>query len=1496
MQSCAWMNGQYQQHGPLSQSSQAATPLTHDTMRNRQGGTANNCYLYRTLTTGGQPQQSAHLAFRDGAYSNRQMSSWHASAVSHQTVSPQQPARVNTNNYLTGLNGNLQKSSTNMQSGNHGLVVTNGVQVARQQDFHQNSMGNWNQSIWAQDGNMSNRQYCRVQKSLSQNVNGASTLPVSAYTTTATSLPHEQVGRTNKLMSAQNRQTAHNQYYRQNSIQHGFSPSFPPTYDMAVSQSFTNSITANTASEQSSYSMLQKTQQYSSQRNNGDEATTSVNSNSFGRQYETNPFLAKTNNPSLNPAADTQQMPSRQMIVAGIADSLRNSFTASSDGRPLVYTSSPYNGKHASEVRMMESNQSMQPVSTVTESYSPNALQSLPFSSRQSLPETTHSVMSRQQHSVDTPPQQSSVPNVSCNNTARDGSGSKTANAFFPVGSLSNASQLMQLHKTQSFVANNGEMLEILERLSSVKSNDSSIHSSPGRTGARAVAVVQPLSQESYQIASEHTSSNTVDQMGECTATNESINKPEKLSSPAVTTNQMSPCLREESNLYPESPNRLRSNKSSRTSSDGTFVSSSDSAENQDLSPKQICADDTRSELAISMQVDQCVSPTTQQSLTSEVPVIQCGDEEESVNPADEALSSVPTVPWTSAILSKCLEYAEKEMCKRDFPTVHSGSQCLNMFWDGSIANLAGLLRTGWYKNLITCVTKFIYEHVTPDTVILSQVKKNFNSYHVLQHDEVYSEPEPYKSSWLNVNEQLDDIDKEFGFQWSLKHRLHVLESDSQPDQVGTGNSIPAQTESEASIRVSSPTELEPVDSSDEKQASSVSTQTVSPSKTECVDSSDPYYSFEIQVLPSDEAQLIFEQLKSKMPQRMDTNRLPEKVTRSSLEGELPDVIDVTLNDSRPKKKSVFPIEQVCCIDKWMNRIMGSSTPSFKCQCKNEPSHKPKDFPDKTLDNEDIAIQKKDKRCAIRSDSKLHSVVGEQNQAKSGENIDIFCQTIDLTQGDDNPHSYSDREPKSISQISITSSQSSITLISENKDLDCSISENEICSHMLDFEKDSQMIASGQLGGSDSSEKERKQFFRSGTEIQSDPEVDCVGDQLKSTESTLSCTSVSRDKEIENLSESEVANQMSALEENCGQAQLTSTNMPESSLETREQTQISATSAVQTTVERKQKRLSSYDGFVPFTKKSTICNPHVDSQSVLEGVSKCGKVFLDATDGVPSASNVRTVELILFGSTQDQCGLLGSRKRHISSSESGIPRPPEVITVKLSPLRRKSRETLPPGENSVKLKIHEKWRRSFPPTKIRHRKKLKTQMRSFASLSGVNHKKAEVVGPTNTEELPVSSEMRIHNRNAKRSLSLKRRRSFSNGLKHGGEKKKKKDAVSLKQRAHQERSNGGNGSLAVKPLQENEVLRFSVLPNTFNFKDGSNGRKETSDPVPDKPDVPEGKEKSHNKSVVRPKDTWCPKPEKKYRPLLSPPTSKNSSLFHVFQKKYMERTQQSMDE
>ncbi|XP_062277589.1 uncharacterized protein si:ch211-106e7.2 [Scomber scombrus] len=1416
MQSLRWVSGPYHQSGQSPQSSQAATQITQDTVRNQQAGTANTVYQFRAANTGVQAPQIAHFIHGNGA-SNRQTSSGQTSAVSHQPVSSQQLTGGMNNCYLKGLHGNLQNSSPITQSGNPQLIYgcKVAVQNSAQNSFNANTTniqqdmsGNWKQSfpsIRLQNGNVvSLFQHCSDQGNLYQNVNGV-------LTPTATLHPPAQAvcNSTSVSASAQNLQTAQNQHHRQNHTQHGPPRTIAPRpYTMALSQSYRNITTNSPSNGQSLHisSTSQNTQQYSTQPNlapnNGQAATYSINSNSYqSNQYEMKRFSSKTNKLPLNLTADTQQqMPGPQMSPS-FTDSQFKSVTASSDGRPLVYTSSTHNGMQFGS-RMMES---------YPTHYNSNTPQSLSLHSGHCSPKTTHSFTPAKQHVVDElhePKQQ-------------------------PEGISP------QKNPTHSSLPNNLEMLEILEMLTSGNPNNSSIHSSPGRTGPRAVAVVQPLAQECYQVAGKHSSSKTNNQECERITTGESRGYLEKLiTSPEVANNKSANLLKDDYRFPPQNPNQVRSNKSpirnSATSNNSAFVTSSDSLGPPPPYPRQpLCADYTGPELAIKTQLNQTVPPAAQQSLTSEVPESQNGGKNRSEMPSDAEgllcdLSSLPANLWRVKPLMKWLQRIEQTETKSEVPPeVETAEKLLSIYWDGSCKILGNKLREGWYKDLMNEVNEFCAKHLTVETVILAQVKPTFvkqlKSFHVTADNEVYSEL-PYTSSWLNTNEQLDDIDKEFGFPWSLIHCHLTFDSDSQPDRFETDETINSIPENEVQSRTLSQTKVTPVESDTGKHSTveMPPTEPASPDKTDCrfSDSSDSFLSFEIHVLPPEEAKKIFEQLQSETPQSTETVYQPEKVTDSPDEDVLTMSIDGPKSDSKRENGAITPLEQICCIERWKQNILGANmTSSSYCQCKMQQSHK--DCTEKTPDEED---------------HKFHSAVVGENQAKGCENIvnqiqkfswpelcNEVSQTIDLTDSSDNPYSDSVKDTNNISPLSTSSSSSSIIFISDNKDENLSSSEVEILNQMPD------------------------------------PEETYEQGHQKPTKSSPSTGSHSSEKVLSGGSDFATTH----LVDDCGQSQLTPTNEAESS---------------------------------------------VDPDSPLEGISKCRKVSVLAADSEPFVTNVRTVELVLFGSVSQAKGSVGCRKSHesspqaVSDASDKEPKPPEVLTVSLSPFKRKHSETVPAREYSVKRWIHEKWRKCFSPTKIRHRSKLKTQK---YALSEARLKKAERSGPTNTEELPASSETKSRSGNNRHYMSLKKRRSLSYGLKLG-EKKTKKHAVTLNSAVH-ERSKAENESQAVVPLQENLVLKFSVLPNTFSFKDASNGLKEATDNVSDKADLVGADDESLSVPSKRPRGAWYPNLEKQYislrtspvkkqyNPLHASPVPKTSSIFNEYQKKYTKKMQPSMD-
>ncbi|XP_063336118.1 uncharacterized protein si:ch211-106e7.2 isoform X2 [Pelmatolapia mariae] len=1378
MQSCALMNGQHQQIRQASQPSQAAPYHAHDATRNLQSWTPNQTIHYQGRNLGVQNVHAEHFPLHNGAYSNRQMSNLQTSAGTYQEVSSQQTGGGNNNSYFSGMLFNyIQNVSANKQSGNPSLPAS-GFQIPTLQDCDQNSstqsppnqtnsnttypqqcmsthwkespVVNERQMIGTQDRTATNVQHVSVQQGMQQNVNGDLTKPISAYTTPTTSFPPER-GLCTSTMMPGSEQTVYlvpnNQVQRQSSTQHGFSPVNSQSYNMGTSQTSGNNNIATypPSSAQNSYfsSTSHKSQQHSAQHqlrhNNGIKTATYSNSN-FYKKYENINHSAKTRARQIK--TSTQQKVIRHSLSA---DSLNNSCTPGSDGCPAPPPYSYSNHRRQQYVRtttMMLSNQSnIQPGTSATpKNYiNLNAIKLLPGNSGQSLPQNTQSVMSRRQHAVSTPHQQTCVPNDFHKSAAgNEKSPSKENDDIHPKKSCSLIELLLRSSllpesadsKTQSSVASSFEMLP------SVQLNDSSVHSSPGNTGTKAVAVVQPLPSLESQLHNDHASCDS--------PSGDSLNNPKKtfvLDTTAI--------------------NKTRPSSESGTQNTGK-----------------------RPELDVNVQN----SIPSQESVCQNSPEDQSGIQTLLTSPVSD-LSALPTAPWTLLALRKLIKDAEKNQKElSDLKELHTAQKIIDLFWEGKLETLQMYsCRVGFFNVLEA--KDFCQKYLTINSVVLLQVDGNFEeqmkSYHVLKDNEVFSES-PYKSSWLNLNEQLDEIDKEFGFPLSLKHHTLLLESDDQKDQMHINNSDPAITDG----------------------------------------ASDPCLSLKIQVMPPEEARRYHEQMENEMPQSMDA----EKVVSSSTESETPDNTKSTSWESKLEMVEIGISQSLCCLTKLLEMTIGSSTP-YDCKCHSQKEQKYRKWTNKTSDNGETLVLKHNNQFG-KDLVKDKENTDDQVVTFSGPELCSFLgQTIDLTEDYDQPQptqpNPSEQNSKNHSKIANTSHSSIIFISDEDEDL--SSGENEILSQKTDL-----------------------------AIKMSDPDDKCGQEQPKSTALSLSGASVSTDKaETEKFcsTETEIAIQILDHGRSCEEA----LDVPASPLETKEQSQICAegdfkVSVKHKKIKRKHKRLEWDDEFGPPQKESKKCNSPVDLhlENALDGVSKCEKEPVVEAEAL-NIDSKRTAELVLFGSAQqDKRALTGSRKAHSrfvkDGSKAAHLRPPEVLTVNLNSLSSKSSDMVYNRNYSVKQLIHDKWWRSFQPTKASHKKKLKH--RSYSVAGGILVKRDE------TKE--------------------------SRSLKALGEEKK--DIT-----ADNKRCSSKNESRNVKPRQEHIVLRFSVLPSNFDLKDGSSGRKESTDPVSEErtvfTDEPE-KEQSAATAVTKPKGKWCSSLQKN-RPR---PIPKTFSLFHEYQKKYKERS------
>ncbi|XP_074534604.1 uncharacterized protein LOC141797090 [Halichoeres trimaculatus] len=410
-------------------------------------------------------------------------------------------------------------------------------------------------------------------------------------------------------------------------------------------------------------------------------------------------------------------------------------------------------------------------------------------------------------------------------------------------------------------------------------STGDSVDRSPDCVGTRAVAVVQPLLQEScHQDARHNTSPDMTKQPPEPAATYE--------------------LPRRKSQEFRKSPKKSKQTTSEECetsdplgSADPLLDPAADLTQNQPTGPEPAAAD---------IQDHQNVSPALSEP-AAEAP--------ESV----VELSSVPTIPHTPGMMMKLIQELNEDNMNHIRKSSHcsTASKLMDMFWDGDLKIFVTYLKKKVFSQIGYEADAFCREHVTKDTVIMSGVKednwKAVKGHRILKHDEVYTEP-PYRPFWLIDNEKLDDIEKEFGLPWPLRRRLHTMESDIQRDQ---GDSISEEILRDVSETVLALTEQEQVDLSGRK--SSCSDETTSTKSATSEESSDPYGALEIKVLPPEEALLIFEQAV------MGTAAQSGSQASCSAEAKLLEVVNLTLRDLEQEGAAISPVDQVSCLEEYQS-------------------------------------------------------------------------------------------------------------------------------------------------------------------------------------------------------------------------------------------------------------------------------------------------------------------------------------------------------------------------------------------------------------------------------------------------------------------------------------------------------------------------------------------------------------------------------------------------
>ncbi|XP_049604102.1 uncharacterized protein [Syngnathus scovelli] len=195
-------------------------------------------------------------------------------------------------------------------------------------------------------------------------------------------------------------------------------------------------------------------------------------------------------------------------------------------------------------------------------------------------------------------------------------------------------------------------------------------------------------------------------------------------------------------------------------------------------------------------------------------------------------LQSLATRKWTCKHLEGLVQYMEQDSEKSPESPARVGSDdVIATFWkDPEI--LKDKIRAGLYYEIMAETFTFYREHVTSDSVVLSEPKcdSSLSGFRVLRDGEVYSEP-PYSSFWRNINPQLHD---------SLDHAPVPSPLLSSAPVTAAAQSPEAEQEP-----------LEPKEDEKAQQAQVLG----SPSEDSDV------YSFVIEVLPQEQAKAIYESI-----------------------------------------------------------------------------------------------------------------------------------------------------------------------------------------------------------------------------------------------------------------------------------------------------------------------------------------------------------------------------------------------------------------------------------------------------------------------------------------------------------------------------------------------------------------------------------------------------------------------------------------------------------
>ncbi|XP_061776671.1 uncharacterized protein si:ch211-106e7.2 [Nerophis ophidion] len=258
-------------------------------------------------------------------------------------------------------------------------------------------------------------------------------------------------------------------------------------------------------------------------------------------------------------------------------------------------------------------------------------------------------------------------------------------------------------------------------------------------------------------------------------------------------------------------------------------------------------------------------------------------------------LQSLASSAWTTSKLVALVQKFQQAKIMSDSSASFDINHLTDLFWNKDVQMLCHQIKSSWYTDLMTDILAFLTQHWTADSAVLTQAKCNLNveGIRVLQDGEEYVEPH-YVSSWRNVNEQLDDIDKEFGCAMTFDSSLPepLVPTSAAPETANTSKVVEEQEHGEQEDAQ----EVKRIE--DEEQRTS--------SVTVAHANEDDIYSFAIQVLPQEEAKAIYENSKLvRNPPSMQI--LPPKETKTIYENSQPAAEHLIIQVATPEEaKTIY--------------------------------------------------------------------------------------------------------------------------------------------------------------------------------------------------------------------------------------------------------------------------------------------------------------------------------------------------------------------------------------------------------------------------------------------------------------------------------------------------------------------------------------------------------------------------------------------------------------